>query len=249
MFGGDSVRPVGWSCRRPGCSREAEVAITYDAVACQVWLDPILSAPGGAQPLCADHARRLSPPRGWVVLDRRDSQASLMTVSPPLVEQAGRRAVTRRRFPRRWGEFDEPRLEFVGPDPGSTLGEQASVEHASVEPVEESPTDVRPQTETSAEARPEEPEVGEPVEPVSPVEIEGADGAKRPPIVSSGQLGALLQPKGRLLSRAFESTGDQRSALTHQPETSVEMDEGALGKPDPADPEDVVESDGEPPQR
>ena len=33
------------------------MCISYDALACQVWLDPIAMAPAGGQPLCADHAR------------------------------------------------------------------------------------------------------------------------------------------------------------------------------------------------
>ncbi|HQF92758.1 MAG TPA: DUF3499 family protein [Microthrixaceae bacterium] len=106
---------MGWSCRRPGCGREAEVCISYDALACQVWLDPIAMAPAGGQPLCADHAQRLSAPRGWVVLDRRTSQSTLMTAAgpAPVHDARGRAAVPRRRLPRAWGQFDAPRLEFL----------------------------------------------------------------------------------------------------------------------------------------
>jgi hypothetical protein len=91
------------------------VCISYDALACQVWLDPIAMAPAGGQPLCADHAQRLSAPRGWVVLDRRTSQSTLMTAAgpAPVHDARGRAAVPRRRLPRAWGQFDAPRLEFL----------------------------------------------------------------------------------------------------------------------------------------
>ncbi len=91
------------------------MCISYDALACQVWLDPIAMAPAGGQPLCADHAQRLSAPRGWVVLDRRTSQSTLMTAAgpAPVHDARGRAAVPRRRLPRAWGQFDAPRLEFL----------------------------------------------------------------------------------------------------------------------------------------
>jgi hypothetical protein len=138
-----------------------------------------------------------------VVLDRRDSQASLMTISPPLVEQAGRRGVARRRFPRRWGQFDEPRLEFVGPDVGDPVAD---------EPTTEIPEPAEAEFEVA-------PEVGEegavPVATSAEVEAEvGAEADPSPVAEAPADLTTMMKPKGRLLGRAFDVTGDQHSVLT-----------------------------------
>jgi hypothetical protein len=259
---------VGWSCRRPGCSREADVAITYDAVACQVWVDLLETAPGGAQPLCAVHAARLSPPRGWVMLDRRDRQASLMTISPPLVEQAGRRGVARRRFPRRWGEFDEPRLEFVGPDPERAASVEAPapgrVDDVAAGPdgtpgapaadgpveTESSPVQVDGAVDDAAgdaaTVVAPDPVAPAPVAPapVAPAPVAPARAA--PARTRPDDLSALMKPKGRLLGRAFDLTGDQHSVLTgasgrvaDAADTDAGPDVGAAGS-------DVAEADETP---
>ena len=188
-----------------------------------MWLDPIDVAPGGAQPLCPQHAARLSPPRGWVVLDRRDSQASLLTVSPPVLEQAGRRGVTRRRFPRRWGQFDEPRLEFVGPDQANEPEHELEPEPVSAPPEAEAvvvtwepeplvPAPSEPASELATEPEPE-PELEPEPEPDPEPELE-PEPEPAPEPAPAQELTKLLKPKGRLLSRAFDLTGDQRSVLT-----------------------------------
>lgn len=220
---------MGWSCRRPGCGREAEVCISYDAVACQVWLDPISMAPAGGQPLCADHAQRLSAPRGWVVLDRRTSQSALVTgagTSAPVEDARGRTAVPRRRLPRGWGQFDAPRLEFVAEDAATVVPEPVVPEPVVIEPV------AVPQPEPEPEAEPEpEPVVVEPVvarqaepepepgpepvrEPDPAPEPESKPAPRRGRAKAAEPAGALGKPKGRLLSRAFEASGPQRSAIT-----------------------------------
>lgn len=50
----------------------------FDARASLVWLDPI-STGRGAGVLCQRHADRMSPPRGWNLLDRRASEFRLWT--------------------------------------------------------------------------------------------------------------------------------------------------------------------------
>jgi len=132
------------------------VCISYDALACQVWLDPIAMAPAGGQPLCADHAQRLSAPRGWVVLDRRTSQSTLMTAAgpAPVHDARGRAAVPRRRLPRAWGQFDAPRLEFLAegddvvtePEPTFEPPVVAATVHLEPELIEPEPV-VEPEAE------------------------------------------------------------------------------------------------------
>src|SRR5580698_5405136 len=98
------------TCRRPGCGRTAAVTIRYDPVSCQLWLDPVKPDEHNGQFLCLDHAERLSPPRGWVVVDRRGAQTAIHT-SEPIVAVA--RVTPRRTSRRRWGSFAEPTLEFT----------------------------------------------------------------------------------------------------------------------------------------
>lgn len=102
---------MGWSCRRPGCHHPAAVAITFDAVSCQVWVDRLFA--DATQLLCEEHAERLSPPRGWVVVDRREGQSSIVSPREPSVATPPRPP----RSQRQWGQLDAPRLEFLGPDP------------------------------------------------------------------------------------------------------------------------------------
>ena len=64
-------------CVRPGCDRDAVARLTYDTIACQVWLDPVPELPGRAQEICELHASRLTVPRGWMLCDRRPEEPAL----------------------------------------------------------------------------------------------------------------------------------------------------------------------------
>src|SRR5690606_16270140 len=64
-------------CVRPGCDRHAVARLTYDTIACQVWLDPVPELPGRAQEICELHASRLTVPRGWMLCDRRPEEPAL----------------------------------------------------------------------------------------------------------------------------------------------------------------------------
>ena len=60
------------SCARPGCQGLVAAWLTYDYPTQRVWLDDEPSVRGGNQwALCALHAARLRPPKGWEQLDRR----------------------------------------------------------------------------------------------------------------------------------------------------------------------------------
>jgi hypothetical protein len=173
------------------------VTIRYDPVSCQLWLDPISAGDRSVQSLCVDHAERLSPPRGWVVVDRRGSQTTIVTA--PAVETGGP-ASSPRRVRRRWGSFEAPTLEFTTaeePDPPAAVHDPPA---AVLEP--------EPEVEMEAEHEPE---------PVpEPEPVVAADGRPdRPsPAPIADDLGELLKPRGGLLGRAFGSTGPQRSAIT-----------------------------------
>src|ERR1700759_455198 len=98
------------TCRRPGCGRPAAVTIRYDPVSCQLWLDPVKPDEHNGPFLCLDHAERLSPPPGWVVVDRRGAQPAIRTSDP--IVSSPRVVAPRRTSRRRWGSFAEPTLEF-----------------------------------------------------------------------------------------------------------------------------------------
>lgn len=58
-------------CARPGCGGAAAAWLTYDYSARCLWLDDEPSCTGDHWGLCARHAARMTPPRGWDRVDRR----------------------------------------------------------------------------------------------------------------------------------------------------------------------------------
>jgi hypothetical protein len=78
------VDPVP-ACSRLGCGEAAVAVFAFDARESLVWLDPITTPGRGAGVLCERHADRLSPPRGWNLLDRRGAEFRLWTGRPAAV--------------------------------------------------------------------------------------------------------------------------------------------------------------------
>ena len=190
------------------------MAITYDAVACQVWIDLLSTFPVGGQVLCSDHAERLSPPRGWVIVDRRDPQSAIVAAAPPMPPVAPRTRPLRRS----WGQFDAPRLEFTGPVTviSSVVATATVVPAPPLEPRLE-PLPDRVEHDADAGRTPGGGHEPEPA-PASPTTIE----AEHSP---ADDLTDLLRPTGRLLSRAFESGGEQKSVLNvHAPDEAPRSD-------------------------
>jgi hypothetical protein len=73
-------------CARPGCSAVATTTFTFDSQAQTVFLDAPREGGARAGELCARHARALSPPRGWHIVDRRgtiDAGAAPARASEP----------------------------------------------------------------------------------------------------------------------------------------------------------------------
>ena len=76
------------TCSRIGCDALAVAVFAFDARECLVWLDPLGSGGRGAGVLCRPHADRMTPPRGWNLLDRRGMESRLWigrttAVAPP----------------------------------------------------------------------------------------------------------------------------------------------------------------------
>ena len=65
------------NCSRLGCDELATTVFAFDARESLVWLDPLGSGGRGAGVLCGTHADRMSPPRGWNLLDRRGLESRL----------------------------------------------------------------------------------------------------------------------------------------------------------------------------
>ena len=104
------------TCSRLGCNETAVAVFAFDARESLVWLDPMDTPGRGAGVLCLTHADRLSPPRGWALLDRRGAESRLWLGAPGATTPASRRP---RREPARSRPRTAPgpRLPFDSPEP------------------------------------------------------------------------------------------------------------------------------------
>ena len=195
-------------------------AIGYDAVQSHVWLDPLGNAPD-AQMLCSVHAERLRAPRGWVVVDRRSPQTVIVSPStPPEPEVAAAAAAPPAAPRRRWGQLKTSELEFSRePDLDEPVADVDDGPHdppAPVEPTADEPTAAEPGSELDGELDGQLDGDAESTDEVASEEsVEDSD--------DRDDLEPLLEPKGRLLSRAFSTGGPQRSVLSvpnEEPEDS-----------------------------
>lgn len=67
-------------CARSECSETATARFFFDARAKLLIIDPLIDEWGGSGVLCAAHADRMTPPRGWSVDDRRIVEPRLFNV-------------------------------------------------------------------------------------------------------------------------------------------------------------------------
>jgi hypothetical protein len=90
----------------------------FDARESLVWLDPIDTPGRGAGVLCVEHADRLSPPRGWNLLDRRGAESRLWIGQPVSATTAAGRPARREQPARsRPRTAPGPRLPFDTVEP------------------------------------------------------------------------------------------------------------------------------------
>lgn len=104
-------------CARPACGAEATARFFFDASAKLVILDARVEEWGGSGILCDDHADRLTPPRSWVIDDRR--------VLAPRLFPVGRFENADRPAPRAGGSS-----EATGTDPASAPAGSANAPDA-----------------------------------------------------------------------------------------------------------------------
>jgi hypothetical protein len=87
------------TCSRIGCDAPAAASFSFDALNELAWLDTVVES-RGAGFLCEPHAERLTPPRGWSLLDRRSPEPKLF-VAPSVLPGAAPAAPKRERAPKR----------------------------------------------------------------------------------------------------------------------------------------------------
>ncbi|MFN8027534.1 MAG: DUF3499 family protein [Acidimicrobiia bacterium] len=75
------------TCSRIGCDAVAVASFSFDALNELAWLDTVVEA-RGAGFLCQVHAERLTPPRGWSLLDRRSPEPMLYVAPAVLPDTA-----------------------------------------------------------------------------------------------------------------------------------------------------------------
>jgi len=60
------------------CQRDAAALLSFDYGSAKAWLDDNLM--GAGHHLCHTHAERFTPPVGWVLVDRRNGVAQVLTL-------------------------------------------------------------------------------------------------------------------------------------------------------------------------
>lgn len=181
---------------RPGCDRVAAARLTYDTIGCQVWLDDLAERTGRNQEICILHAERLTVPRGWALEDRRSDEPPLF-VPPPSAPAATRPRAEGRAGRRRNSSGSHPAAQTM--ELFEVLRQELAEAEAAAEPVPEPALD--PVAETAPEPAPEP--APDPVPETVPEPVDD-------------ELPAALQATSPLLSRAFATTGHQRSVLTQR---------------------------------
>ena len=180
------------SCERPGCSQPGVVACTFERSTLTVVLTHFVGElnDGSYNVMCTKHADILTVPRGWTIDDRREDPPRLFSApeKKPVSKDKAKdqtSSIARRRKARSTASpklFDQialvTKLETSEPtvDPAPVVEPKADsvVEHVDV------------QTEVLEE----------------PVDRD-VTKAWKPQFDRTDDLGGVLRPKGKLLSRAF----------------------------------------------
>lgn len=79
---------VNRRCARPGCHQLASATLSFLYAQQIVWIDDLhVEASPANHDLCATHADRTRPPRGWDLSDRRFGAASVLEPQEGAVAQ------------------------------------------------------------------------------------------------------------------------------------------------------------------
>lgn len=139
---------------RPGCDRDASTRLTYDPIACEVWLDDLAARVGRSQEICTLHAERQTVPRGWVLSDRRSEQPPMFEapVAPAPAAPAASRGAAPRRRRRRAEDADHPAVQTL--ELFEVLRQELAEAEAEIEAAVEEPAVEEP----AGDPAPDEPE-------------------------------------------------------------------------------------------
>ena len=177
------------SCERPGCSEPGVVASTFERESLTVVLAHYVGEieAGSFNVMCTRHADILTVPRGWTIDDRREDP-------PRLFAAPGKKSAKPEKSKDQTSSMSRRRKARSVPSP--KLFDQIALvtKLETAQPVVEEET---PQVEAVVE------------EPVARVEEreekvdQDATKAWKPQFDRTDDLGGVLRPKGKLLSRAF----------------------------------------------
>ncbi|MFM9112848.1 MAG: DUF3499 family protein [Actinomycetota bacterium] len=192
------------SCERPGCSGPGVVACTFDRASLTVVLTHFIGElnDGSYNVMCTRHADILTVPKGWTIDDRREDP-------PRLFAAPGKKPSTSEKSKDATSSIARRRKSRNAPSP-KLFDQIALVTKLETSPVmpEHVPVHEEPLVEAVSEDVVED--TLEPVtttEDVAPVveETVDADATKawKPQFDRTDDLGGVLRPKGKLLSRAF----------------------------------------------
>ena len=178
------------SCERPGCSGPGVVACTFERSTLTVVLTHFVGEieDGSYNVMCTKHADILTVPKGWTIDDRREDPPRLFAAPERKPVKKDQTSSISRRRKARTGQspklFDQIAL--------------VTKLERSTPPLEETPS---VEVEKPAPVVIEEPVAA--VEESEPVVDQDATKAWKPQFDRTDDLGGVLRPKGKLLSRAF----------------------------------------------
>jgi hypothetical protein len=188
------------SCERPGCSQPGDVACTFERQTLTVVLAHYVGVveEGSYNVMCTKHADILTVPRGWTIDDRREDPPRLFSApgKKPAAKQKSKdqtASLARRRKAR----------SVASPKLFDQIALVTKLETST--PVVETPPIADPIVEEVIDDVIEEDlevVVAEPQAVEEPVDTD-ATRAWKPQFDRTDDLGGVLRPKGKLLSRAF----------------------------------------------
>jgi hypothetical protein len=182
---------VAKQCERPGCKEPAVAAYFLDSAELLMTLENYVPVEGmRVNGLCRRHADALVVPRGWRIEDKRENVPRLFPVSPPPDKPKAKDAAAKK------SDSKKNRAKLPRPSIFDELKNDKKVDEV-IAPVVV-PVD--------------EPEVNDDVELEETKAIPWS-----PQFDHTDDLGGVLRPKGRLLSRAFNFDDTNADGLKREP--------------------------------
>lgn len=182
-------------CERPSCRELAVAAYFLDSSELLMTLENYAPVDGlQVNALCRRHADALVVPRGWRIEDKRENVPRLFPVTAPAEKPKAKSTATKK------ADAKKPRAKLPRPSIFDELKNDKKTESVVADPM---PV----QSETV------------PSEPV--VDSDGLEETKAipwsPQFDHTDDLGGVLRPKGRLLSRAFNFDDTNADGLKREP--------------------------------